>query len=137
MWNARVRRLTSGGVIAVIATLGAASHLLGQTPTVQRKVLLQQDFQMPGYQVLLVEATIPVGGREGKHTHPGTMVGYLLEGAMDLEIEGKPTQTLKAGDSVMVESSKLHEGINRGRVPTKALVTFIVEKGKPLSTPRP
>jgi len=126
-----------GGVVALIATIGAAPHLVGQTPTVQRKVLLQQDFEIPGYQVLLVEATIPVGGREGKHTHPGTMVGYLLEGTMDLEIEGKPAQTLKAGDSVMVESGKLHEGINHGRVPIKALVTFIVEKGKPLSTPRP
>jgi quercetin dioxygenase-like cupin family protein len=126
-----------GGAIALVGALGAASHVVGQTPTVQRKILLQQDAEMPGYQILLVEATIPVGGREGKHTHPGTMVGYLLEGAMDLEVEGKPTQALKAGDSVMVESGKLHEGINRGRVPTKALVTFIVEKGKPLSTPRP
>lgn len=137
MWNVSVRRLMFGGVVALMATIGAASHLLGQTPTVQRKVLLQKDSEIPGYQVLLVEATIPVGGREGKHTHPGTMVGYLLEGTMDLEIEGKPTQMLKAGDSVMVESGKLHEGINRGRVPIKALVTFIVEKGKPLSTPRP
>ena len=137
MWHASARRLVFGGVIALITSVGAASHLVGQTPTVQRKILLQQDFEMPGYQVLLVEATIPVGGREGKHTHPGTMVGYLLEGTMDLEVEGKPTQVLKAGDSVMVESGKVHEGINRGRVPIKALVTFIVEKGKPLSTPRP
>jgi len=137
MWNLKVRRLMFGGVVALIAIIGAASHLLGQTPTVQRKVLLQQDYAVSGNQVLLVEATLPVGGREGKHTHPGTMVGYLLEGTMDLEVEGKPTQSLKAGDAVMVESGKLHEGINRGRVPTKALVTFVVEKGKPLSTPRP
>jgi quercetin dioxygenase-like cupin family protein len=126
-----------GGVVALLATIGAGSRLVGQTPTVQRKILLQQDFEVPGYEVLLVEATLPVGGREGKHTHPGTMVGYLLEGSMDLEVEGKPTLSLKAGDSAMVEAGKVHEGINRGRVPTKALVTFIVQKGKPLTTPRP
>ena len=126
-----------GGVVALIATIGAPSRLVGQTPTVQRKGLLQQDFEVPGYQVLLIEATLPVGGREGKHTHPGTMVGYILEGTMDLEVEGKPTQILKGGDSAMVEGGKVHEGINRGRVPIKALVTFIVEKGKPLTRPHP
>ena len=137
MWNVRVRRQMCGGVIALIATIGSASQVVGQTPTVQRKTLLQQDFEVPGYQVLLIEATLPVGGREGKHTHPGTMVGYILEGTMDLEVEGKPTQVLKAGDSAMVEPGKLHEGINRGRVPIKALVTFVVKKDQPLSTPRP
>src|SRR5262252_7340890 len=136
MWNVSARRLMCGGAVALIATIGAASRLVGQTPTVQRKVLLQQDFEVPGYEVLLIEATLPVGGREGKHTHPGTMVGYILEGTMDLEIEGKPTLSLKAGDSAIVEGGKVHEGINRGRVPIKALVTFIVQKGKPLTAQR-
>jgi quercetin dioxygenase-like cupin family protein len=137
MWNVSVRRLLFGGLVALIATIGVVPRLVGQTPTVQRKVLLQQDFQVPGYEVLLIEASLPVGGREGKHSHPGTMVGYILEGTMDLEVEGKPTQILKAGDSAMVEGGKMHEGINRGRVPIKALVTFVVEKGKPLTTPHP
>src|SRR5215831_2908862 len=131
MWDVSVRRVMFGGAVALMATIGAASHLVGQTPTVQRKILLQQDFEAPGYEVLLIEATLPVGGREGKHTHPGTMVGYILEGTMDLEVEGKPTQILKAGDSAMVEGGKVHEGINRGRVPIQALVTFVVQKGKP------
>jgi hypothetical protein len=29
----------------------------------------------------------------------------------------------------------VHEGINKGGVPIKALATFIVEKGKPFATP--
>jgi len=39
------------------------------------------------------------------------------------------------GGSLIVGPGKVHEGINRGNTPIKALVTFIVEKGKPLSTP--
>jgi quercetin dioxygenase-like cupin family protein len=42
---------------------------------------------------------------------------------------------LKAGDAILIEPRQVHEGINKGNVPVKALVTFIVEKGKPLSTP--
>jgi hypothetical protein len=31
----------------------------------------------------------------------------------------------------------VHEGRNTGSVPTKVIATFIVEKGKPLTTPAP
>ncbi len=80
-------------------------------------------------------ATIAVGGREGKHTHAGTLVGYVLQGELTLELDGQPTRVVKAGESAYIEAGRIHEGINRGRVPMKALVTFIIEKGKPLTTP--
>jgi quercetin dioxygenase-like cupin family protein len=48
------------------------------------------------------------------------MVGYVLEGEMILELEGKPTKTLKAGDSALIEPRQVHEGINTGSVPVKA-----------------
>jgi hypothetical protein len=32
-----------------------------------------------------VEATIPVGGRQGRHTHPGTMTGFLTMGLFTME----------------------------------------------------
>ena len=81
----------------------------------------------PGYEVILVEATIPVGGREGRHTHSGTMVGYLTQGTFTLDNEGTFTD-LPVGGSVIVGPGKVHEGINRGKTPIKALVTFIVPK---------
>jgi hypothetical protein len=34
----------------------------------------------------------------------------------------------------VIDPNVVHEGINRGKVPIKALVTFIVPKGQPLST---
>ncbi len=103
----------------------------------ERKLLLQQDLAIPGYEVVLVEVTIAVGGREGKHLHSGTLVGHILEGELTLVFDGKPTKTLKAGESLLIEPLQVHEGINNGSVPVKALVTFIIEKGKPLTTPLP
>ena len=115
-------------------TLASPTVMIAQQPTVQRKVLLQQDLTIPGYQAVLVSVEIPVGGREGRHTHPGSVLVYVEEGALTLDYEGKPTVTYKVGESFYVEPGKVHEGINRGTTPIKAVATFIVEKGKPLTT---
>ncbi len=115
-------------------TLATQTLVIGQQPTVQRKVLLQQDLTIPGYQAVLVSVEIPVGGREGRHTHPGSVLVRVDEGALTLDYEGKPTVTYKVGESFYVEPGKVHEGINRGNTPIKAIATFIIEKGKPLAT---
>ena len=116
------------------ATLASQTLVIAQQPTVQRKVLLQQDLTIPGYQAVLVSVEIPVGGREGRHTHPGSVLVHVEEGALTLDYDGKPTVTYKVGESFYVEPGKVHEGINRGNTPIKAIATFIVEKGKPLTT---
>jgi quercetin dioxygenase-like cupin family protein len=105
-----------------------------QAPSVTRKVLMQQDLNIPGYTAALVMVEIPVGGREGRHTHPGTIMVYVQEGTLTLDYEGMPTKAYKAGETFSVEPGKIHEGINKGNTPIKALASFVVEKGKPLTT---
>ena len=121
-------------VIAVTAVTWTGSWVNAQQPAVERKVLLQQDVTIPGYQAVLVAVTIPAGGREGRHTHPGTVLVHVQEGALTLDYDGKPTVTYNAGESFAVEGGKIHEGINRGNVSVKAFAAFVVEKGKPLAT---
>jgi quercetin dioxygenase-like cupin family protein len=105
-----------------------------QAPSVTRKVLMQQDLNIPGYTTALVSVEIPVGGREGRHTHPGTIMVYVQEGTLTLDYEGMPTKAYKAGEVFSVAPGKIHEGINKGNTPIKALASFVVEKGKPLTT---
>lgn len=129
----RMRLWLHVGLVAVVCVASPAA----QEPKVERTVLLRQDLSgVPGYEILVVEATIPVGGREGRHTHPGTMIGYLTAGDFAMEVEGKVTD-YQPGATVVVNPGAVHEGINRGKVPMKALVTFIVPKGQPLSTMTP
>jgi quercetin dioxygenase-like cupin family protein len=125
----------SGLAVALCAALvlSPASFLQAQTG-VERKVLLQQDLNIPGYETVLAAVGIAVGGREGKHTHAGTALVYVEEGELTLEQQGLPTRTYKAGDSFLVKPGQVHEGINGGKTPVKAVATFIVEKGKPLTT---
>jgi quercetin dioxygenase-like cupin family protein len=105
-----------------------------QQAQVQRKVLLTQDMAIPGYQTVMAAVELPPGGREGRHTHPGAVVVFIQEGVLTFDHEGKATATYKAGDAFYIEPGKIHEGINNGTAPVKAVATFVVEKGKPLTS---
>ena len=123
----------------VIATIFTASVICAQAqaPTVKRTVLLQHDTSAPGFEALLVSVEIPAGGREGRHTHPGLAMIHVLEGTLNLDYEGKPQAAYKAGDSFFVEAGKVHEGINKSNAPVKAIATFIIPKGQPVTTQVP
>jgi len=122
-------------LIVLSAVLLMLLPAAAQQPNVTRKVLVQQDLNISGYTASLVAVEIPAGSREGRHTHPGTLVGYVQEGTLTLDYEGKPTKTYTAGETFSVEPGKIHEGINKGNTAVKILVTLVSEKGKPLVTP--
>jgi quercetin dioxygenase-like cupin family protein len=105
-----------------------------QQPTVTRKILLKQDSPVPGYEEALVMVEIPSGGREGRHTHPGSVIIYVQEGTLTFDNEGKPTATYKPGDSLYVEADKIHEGRNNGNTPVKVVATFLLKKGLPMTS---
>src|SRR5450631_1859213 len=67
------------------------------TPGVTRKILKQMDGPTPGYVTILVEATVDPGTAVGRHTHPGIETSYVLEGSIDLPIQGQDTKTYSAG----------------------------------------
>jgi len=136
-----MRHVTIGATLALgLAALSVSVTpipVTAQQPTIQRKILLTQDLPIAGYQAVMAAVEIPAGGREGRHTHPGAVVVYIQEGILTFDYEGKPTTTYKAGDSFLIEAGKIHEGINKDGSPAKAIATFVVEKGKPLTSPAP
>jgi quercetin dioxygenase-like cupin family protein len=106
-------------------------------PAVKRTVLQKHDLRPPGFEGVMAKVEIPVGGREGRHTHPAEVFAYVVEGTVTFDVEGRPTATFRAGDSFFIEAGKVHEGINRGDAPAKLIAVFTTEKGKPLTTPAP
>ncbi len=138
MMTHSVRRAVLVAAAAALAVVCAGAVTTAQqAPAVKRTVLLQHDTSAPGFEAVLVAVEIPVGGREGRHTHSGTAMIHVLEGAITLDYEGKPTVTYKVGETFFVESGKIHEGINRGTMAVKLLATFVVDKSKPLTTQVP
>jgi quercetin dioxygenase-like cupin family protein len=90
---------------------------------------------VPGYVTLLVEATIEAGVPVARHKHPGIESTYVMEGGFELPIEGQPTRMLKAGDSFQVPAETPHAGGKAGDAKSRVLITYVVEKGKPLASP--
>ena len=127
-----IRRLSFSIVLLMLSMAGVpAPH--AQSAGVTRSVLLRRPTSVPGYEVVMLEAVIPAGAREGRHTHPGTLVARVEQGTVTLDYEGKTTD-YKAGESFFVDAGKLHEGMNKGGVTAKILATLVVKTGDALTT---
>lgn len=121
------------------AAIGAGvDHVaFAQQPGIKRTILLRTD--EPGstsHEVVMGVAEIAPGAMAGRHRHPGIEIGYILDGSVTLEHEGKPARTLKAGDAFKNEPG-LHNAKNTGKTPVRILAAYLVEKGKPLAEPAP
>ena len=108
-----------------------------QASEIKRTLLFQKDSTLAGYQAIMTTVVIPPGVSEIKHTHPGPLSVYVLEGTLTLEHEGRPTATYKPGEAVLIETGKIHRGINSGDVPVKVVGSLISENGKPPTAPAP
>ncbi len=89
---------------------------------------------IPGREIVQVLTEIPAGVESGWHMHPGEEVGYILAGTVQMEIEGKPTLTLRAGDPFLMPPHTPHNALDVGRGAGQMLSTYIVEVGQPLTT---
>jgi quercetin dioxygenase-like cupin family protein len=126
--------LVLAGMLAVIVM---ASPVFAQQATAgaTRTVLEKQDLSVPGREGVLVRTELQPGAQEPMHTHPGDFFAYVLEGTVTLRQEGQADVQKKTGEVFFVPAGKVHGATNAGTVPVKLLVTFFVEKGKPLTTP--
>src|SRR3712207_8583143 len=57
---------------------------------------------IPGREIVQVLTQIPAGVASGWHQHPGEEVGYIVAGTVQMEIEGRETLTLRAGDPFLI-----------------------------------
>jgi quercetin dioxygenase-like cupin family protein len=133
-------------VVSAIAVAGVVSFFcasmadaqesgLPETTGAKRTVLEQKDLSVQGYEGVLVRTELAPGAVEPLHTHPGDFFAYVLEGTITLTRQGQETVKKKAGEVFFVPSGMAHGASNDGKTTCKLLVTFFVEKGKPLSTP--
>ncbi|MFL6762868.1 MAG: cupin domain-containing protein [Sphingomicrobium sp.] len=121
-------------MIAVIAigtsTLGAQP---ARPPGTARTDLQRHDLSIPGHEAVQLRVDFAPGSSFPRHTHPGEEIIYVLTGTLEYEVGGKPV-TLKAGDVLFVPSGTVHAARNVGSTPAAELATYVVEKGKPLTT---
>src|SRR5919112_4707549 len=118
----------------------AATDPQQQQPTdelagkLRRTELQRSPLSVPGREIVQVLTEIPVGVESGWHMHPGEEVGYILAGTVKMEIQGRPTLTLNAGDPFLMPPRTPHNANDLGPETGQMLSTYIVETGEPIAS---
>ena len=126
--NFRLNAITILSFFALLIS-GAVS---AQQSGIKRTDLQKHDLNIPGYETVQAKIDFDARSAFGKHSHPGEEVIYVLEGALEYEVEGKGTVTLKAGEVLFIPAGVVHAARNNTNAKASELATYIVEKGKPV-----
>jgi quercetin dioxygenase-like cupin family protein len=124
----RVRRAALAAIFGLVLSPAAEAQ--------QRTVLQQFDVPGSNYVTVVAETELSPNELAARHYHPGVEMTYVLEGEGDMSVEGQPTRHVKPGDHWEVPAATPHF-MKNGPKPMKLLVTYVVEKGKPLAIPAP
>ena len=129
-----IQSIRKWGLAALIAAGGV---LIAQAPGITRTFIQQEDISIPGREARVARVEIAPGSSAGRHTHPGEEISYVTQGEMEVEVEGRATLKVKAGESFIIPNGAKHNAHNKGTVTVKLVGIYLVEKGKPVATPAP
>lgn len=128
-------------VLALAAALAATSALAGsqgEKASATDTVLLTQPLDgMEGKVVNVVETDIPPGWQTPRHSHPANVFVYVLEGTIEVALEGGETHTASAGE--MIYETPDHPMVGRNLSSTEGariLVFHVGDEGAPLTVPQ-
>ncbi len=70
-----------------------------------------------------------------RHTHPGDDYTVVLQGTLELIVEGREPRQLSAGEAFYVPSGLVHYSRVLGDTPVRIIAIWVIEKGKPAMQP--
>jgi quercetin dioxygenase-like cupin family protein len=135
------RRLFIAGLLA--ATACAAIVLQGQTaPDARTRIVFSQSLPQldaAHLKVTTVEVTYPPGGSSAPHSHPCPVIGYVLRGAVRMQVKGGPVLVYRPGDSFYEPPNGVHlvSANASTKEPAVFLAYFICDHSGPLSVKAP
>ena len=91
----------------------------------------------PGKEGRMIEVSYPPGARDMVHRHDAHAFVYVLEGKIIMQLKGKPTVTLGAGQTFYEGPTDVHVvGRNASDTePARFVVVLLKAKGAPVLTP--
>jgi len=122
-------------VLGLIAAPAAAQVKFSYTPILQSGATVAGVAiaypKTDSAEVTALRVEVGPGGETGRHMHPFPTFVYVLEGAINVEMEGGAARSYKTGDSFLEVVNTWHNGRNNGAAPAKLLVVFVGVHGKP------
>jgi quercetin dioxygenase-like cupin family protein len=126
------RTLTSAIVIGAAGLITATA--LAQTPPARTPPLRYIASPLEGdatREVRLQSVTLPPGGGNTFHRHPGDQWVTVQEGEILLIIRGQEPRKLKTGEAVHIPRGVIHRNQNDTDKPARTVELVIVDKDKP------
>ena len=128
---------TRVGLTAILLCGVAALPALADDAPITRTPLQSAEAPETAHSVQSYLVTVAPRAVVTRHTHPGLEMGYVVSGALTISLAGQPDRLVKPGDSWAFPPGAPHKLVNSGDVPAQLVVTYVVEKDKPLSSPAP
>ena len=132
--NFKSRKLA---LIVGVGLIAAAGDVFAQASGLTRTLVGRADVSVPGREAVVARVEVAAGARAGRHTHPGDEISYVLEGQVELLVDGQPARIVKAGESFVIPAGVVHDANNSSSEPVRLVGVYVVEKGKPLASPAP
>ena len=117
------------------AQLLVASALFAQNPGIQRTIVTRADVSAPGREAVVTRVELAAGATSGRHTHPGEEISYVIDGEVEITIDGQAPYTRKAGEGFVIPAGAIHNARALGSAPVHLAAVYLIEKGKPIATP--
>jgi quercetin dioxygenase-like cupin family protein len=93
--------------------------------------------ELPGKEAMMLEVSYPPGAKDMVHRHDAHAFVYVLEGTIQMQLQGGPPVTLKAGDTFYEGPDDVHVlGRNASNSePARFVVVLLKRQGAPVLTP--
>ncbi len=125
-----------------VVTTQAATPAVSSPPDARARTVFSQ--ALPALdgsrlRVTTVEVTYPPGGSSAPHSHPCPVIGYVLKGAVRMQVKGGALSIYKAGDSFYEAPNGIHLVSENAsaKEPATFLAYFICDHSAPLSAKVP
>ena len=133
------QRTRIAALALAVATLAAGSALgAGDSEAVRVVPLLTQALpDLPGREVVMLTVEYLAGGASRPHRHDAHVFVYVLEGALTMQVAGRPAQTLGPGQVFYEAPGDVHQTSANASAtaPARFLVVVLKDKDRPLTRP--
>jgi quercetin dioxygenase-like cupin family protein len=122
--------------ISIVLALFVPLNAHAQAPGLAVKPLLRTTLSGDATkESVMVSAEFAPGATTGRHTHPGDEYTFVLQGTLEISGEGREPRRVTVGDVYHNPRGLIHEARNVGDGPARVSITFVIDKGQPITQP--
>jgi len=145
-WCIRIAAIAALALLPACANPPAGQADSGNQGDITTTTLLETPVTNTGRPIIYPETDQPMitvaivelapGAETLVHLHPYPLVGYILEGTLEVEADDGTVNRYEAGDALVEALQQYHHGRVVGDTPVRVLITVMGVAGEPITVAR-